>query len=139
MSRRGLTLPELLFALAIAGTLLALAVPSIAAAVDRAAVHAAARDIETAFAAARVEAMARRAPVWVVFDSAAVAVAIRWGGGTRVRSLGSLYGIAFRSTRDSMSYDGWGLGRGAANLTVVVARGRARDTLVVSRLGRVRR
>ncbi|OYV72321.1 MAG: hypothetical protein B7Z72_05010 [Gemmatimonadetes bacterium 21-71-4] len=136
--RPALTLAELLLALAIAGVLLALALPPIAAAGDRVAVRAAARDVATAFAAARVEALARRHPVWVVFDSAAGALAVRGDGGTRVRPLGSIYGIALHTTRDSMSYDGRGLGWGAANLTVVVARGRARDTVVVSRLGRVR-
>lgn len=137
--RTALTLAELLLALAIAGVLLALALPPIAAAGDRAAVRAAARDIESAFAAARVEALARRSPVWVVLDSGARTLTLRGPGGTRVRALGSIYGVALRATRDSMSYDGRGLGWGAANLTVVVARGRARDTVVVSRLGRVRR
>ena len=101
--------------------------------------RSAARDIATAFAAARAEALARRSPVWVVLDSAGGVVTIRGTGGTWARPVGSLYGIVFGATRDSMSYDGWGLGRGAANLTVVVARGRIRDTLFVSRLGRVRR
>lgn len=140
MHRAAITLPELLIVLAIIGTLLALAVPPIAASADRAAVHAAAQDIETAFAGARDEALARRSPVWVVFDTAGGVIRVRpERGGTRTRALGSLYGVVLRSTRDSMSYSGWGVGAGAANLTVVVGRGRARDTLVVSRLGRVRR
>lgn len=140
MRRAAMTLPELLIVLAIVGTLLALAVPPIAASADRAAVHAATQDIETAFASARDEALARRSPVWVVFDSALGEVRVRpERAGTRTRGVGSLYGVEVRSTRDSMSYDARGLGWGAANLTVVVGRGRARDTLVVSRLGRVRR
>jgi type II secretory pathway pseudopilin PulG len=141
MARRsGTTLLELLVVCAMTGALLAIAVPPIAAAFDRAAVHAAAADVETQFALARDQALARRAPVWVVLDSAGRAIRVEIpGGGTHERVLGSLYGVAIRSTRDSMSYDARGLGRGAANLTLVLARGRARDTLVVSRLGRVRR
>ncbi|MDE3173653.1 MAG: GspH/FimT family pseudopilin [Gemmatimonadota bacterium] len=138
MRRPAMTLAELLLALAIAAVLLALALPPIVAAGDRAAVRAAARDVETAFASARAEALARRSPIWVVLDSGAGTVALRGAWGTRIRPVGSMYGIGLRTTRDSMSYDGRGLGWGAANLTVVVARGRARDTVVVSRLGRVR-
>jgi type II secretory pathway pseudopilin PulG len=139
MRRRAVTLAELLLALTVAGTLMALAVPLMKDALDRAAVRSAARDIATAFAAARAEALTRRSDVRVVFDSAGGVVSVRGPGGTRARPVGSIYGVVFGATRDSMSYDGWGLGRGAANLTVVVARGRARDTLFVSRLGRVRR
>ncbi|HVA57880.1 MAG TPA: GspH/FimT family pseudopilin [Gemmatimonadaceae bacterium] len=140
MRRAAMTLPELLLVLAMIGTLLALAVPPAAASADRAAVRAAARDIEALFVEARAEALARGAGAWVRFDSVAGMVRLRVPGtGTRTRAVGSLYGVAFSSSRDSMSYDGRGLGHGGANLTVVVVRGRARETLVVSRLGRVRR
>lgn len=140
MRRAALTLLELLLVLVMIGTLLGLAVPPIAAWTDRAAVHAAAQDIEALFAEARAEALARRVGVWLRFDSLAGAVRLRIPGvGTRTRAVGSLYGVALASSRDSTSYDGLGLGHGAANVTVVVGRGAARDTLVVSRLGRVRR
>ncbi len=138
--RRATTLVELVLMLAVLGTMLALALPPVTAALDGSAVRAASRDVETLFAAAREQALARHAVVWVVFDNATATVRVRiQGRGTRTRALGSMYGVALHSTRDSMSYDGRGLGRGAANLTVVLVRGRARATLVVSRLGRVRR
>lgn len=137
---RANTLPELLIALAIAGVILAMAVPPMAASLDRAAAHSASQEIESILAAARSEALARHCPAWVVIDSAGAAVRLRTPGrGTRSRLLGSVYGVVLSATRDSMSYDGRGLGWGAANLTVIVARGRVRDTVVVSRLGRVRR
>ncbi|HEY5218938.1 MAG TPA: GspH/FimT family protein [Gemmatimonadaceae bacterium] len=135
-----MTVPELLIVLVIVGALFALAVPPIAASADRAAAHSAAQDVETAFASARDEALARRAITWVVFDTARAIVWIRAaGGGTRSRPVGSIFGVRIASTRDSVSYDGRGLGWGAANVTVVVSRGRVRDSIVVSRLGRVRR
>ncbi|MGH7688903.1 MAG: GspH/FimT family pseudopilin [Gemmatimonadaceae bacterium] len=138
--RRATTLVELLLLLALIGTMAALALPPITTALDGAAVRAASQDVETLFAAAREQALARQTIVWVVFDGAAASVRLRIpGGGTRTRALGSIYGVALHATRDSMSYDHRGLGRGAANLTVVLVRGRARATLVVSRLGRVRR
>lgn len=137
---RANTLPELVIALAITGVVLAMGIPSMTAAIDRAAVHAASRDIEAVLAAARSEAISRHGVVWVVFDIAGAGVHFRVPGrGTRSRRLGSIHGVTLAATRDSMSYDGRGLGRGGANLTVIVARGRARDVVVVSRLGRVRR
>ena len=139
-ARHAGTLLEVVIVVAIMATLLAIAVPPVTAARDRAATHAAQSDAASLFTLARDEALARHTVVWVVLDSAAGAVHLRVPGrGTRTRSLGSLYGVTVRCTRDSMSYDARGLGRGAANLTVVVTRGRALDSLVVSRLGRVRR
>jgi prepilin-type N-terminal cleavage/methylation domain-containing protein len=140
MRRAAWTLVEVLIVLVVIGTLLALALPPIAASTDRAAVRAASRDVEALFAEARAQAVARQAGVWLRFDSLAGAVRLRVPGvGTRTRPVGSLYGVVLAANRDSVAYDGLGLGYGAANLTVVVSRGRARDTLVVSRLGRVRR
>ena len=55
------------------------------------------------------------------------------------REVGAAYGVRLWASRDSMTYDGRGLGFGAANLTVVARRGRAAETVFVSRLGRVRR
>jgi type II secretory pathway pseudopilin PulG len=138
-TRRASSLLELVILLAVLATVLALALPRAGAARDRAEVRAAASDVETVFAHARDAALARGAVAWVVFDSAGALVRVRVvGGGTQTRALGSIYGVALRTTRDSMSYDGRGLGRGAANLSVVLWRGRARATIVVSRLGRVR-
>jgi hypothetical protein len=53
-------------------------------------------------------------------------------------ALGARYGVRLAATRDSMAYVAPGLGHGAANLRVVLTRGLAADTIVVSRLGRVR-
>jgi hypothetical protein len=46
--------------------------------------------------------------------------------------------VSLSTSRDSLAFDVRGLGYGAANLTLVARRGAAADTLVVSRLGRVR-
>jgi hypothetical protein len=47
--------------------------------------------------------------------------------------------VRLSTSRDSIAFDVRGLGYGAANLTLVARRGSAAETLVVSRLGRVRR
>jgi 23S rRNA (cytidine1920-2'-O)/16S rRNA (cytidine1409-2'-O)-methyltransferase len=53
--------------------------------------------------------------------------------------LGARYGIALSSTRDSIAYGPTGRGYGASNTTITIRRNGAADTIVVSRLGRVRR
>ena len=64
---------------------------------------------------------------------AAVPVATLWLGKLILDT-----GVRLAATRESTAFGGDGLGYGAANLRVVVRRGAAADTVVVSRLGRVR-
>ena len=63
-----------------------------------------------------------------------IAVVDRDGGAP----LTEVIAAAVATNRDSMVYDARGIGYGASNLSVVIRRGRAVDTVVVSRLGRVR-
>ncbi len=137
-ARRAFTLIELLIVLVVAGTVMALALPPAAAWMDRVESHSAARDILSTLAAARGEALARRQRAWVVLDTARAQVRLVVGRVTRRRSLADTHRVRLSATRDSIAYDASGLGYGAANVTIVVARGVARDTVVVSRLGRVR-
>jgi hypothetical protein len=61
------------------------------------------------------------------------------GGDTlRKRDIGAAHDVLLLATRTRMSYSATGIGYGAANLSVVVRRNRAVDTVFVSRLGRVR-
>lgn len=48
------------------------------------------------------------------------------------------YRVTMRTTTNAMSFGPTGLGRGIANGTIILERNRAADTVVVSRLGRVR-
>jgi len=139
MRRAGFTILEITLVLVVSATLMALAAPRFAALRDRSAVHAAMGELGSAFSAARQSAIARRAAVAVVFDTARGTVEVRTGGRSLfLRPLGSLYGIALAANRDSAVYDPRGLGYGVSNLTVTVSRGRMVDTLTMSRLGRVR-
>lgn len=135
----GVTLAELLAALAIAGIVLGYATLRIGQAADRAAVRAAIAEAVTTFGAARQAAIMRRAPVAVLIDTAASRLVLA-ADGTRLmsRNLGSEYGVRLGSSRDSMAYDARGTGIGAANLNLVARRGQAAETAFVSRLGRVR-
>jgi Tfp pilus assembly protein FimT len=137
--RPATTLSEMLIALVIMGVLLALAVPPSAALLDRAGVDSASRELGAVFATARAEAVAGRHPVAVLIDTTRGEVRVESAGLVgQVRFLSALHGVSLSATRDSMSYDARGLGRVAANLTVIIRRGRVQDSLVVSRLGRVR-
>lgn len=138
--RAGMTLVELLVVLALVGIVAAIAIPRGARLRDGAAVRAAALDAEQAFALARAEAVGWRSAVAVRIDTAAARLELRRGADLLlVRALGDAYHVRLSATRDSLAYDARGLGRGAANLTLVVRRGSVAESLVVSRLGRLRR
>ena len=139
MRRPAFTLLEITVVLTVTAVLLALAVPRISELRDRSAVRAAVDEVGASFATARAAAIARRAAVSVVLDTAAGAVEVRSAGRTLMRrSLRLAYGVVVTSTRDSAVYDARGLGYGVTNLTVVVRRRTMVDTLTMSRLGRVR-
>jgi len=139
-SRPGYSLIELVVVLAVVAVLLGLSVPRVGGAADRTATRAAARELMSAFAAARDYAIARRTGVAVMLDSVGGTVTIAASGQVlSARQLRLLYGVRLSTSRDSMAFDARGVGRGAANLRVVVRRGGASDTVSLSRLGRVRR
>jgi len=138
-SCRGTTLLELTAVLSVAGILLAIATPRIAAMRDSAAVHSALGDVASAFSFARETAIARRAPVAVVLDTAAGDLIVRsLTGFVLKRSIGRAYAVSLGSNRDSVVYDAKGLGFGLSNLTMTLRRGSFVDTLTMSRLGRLR-
>jgi hypothetical protein len=117
-----------------------MAVPPVRGALDAAATRAAVRDGATTYGYARKLATARRTAVAVQIDTAAGRLVVHAGAETlSVRALGHRYGVRLRATRDSMAFDPRGFGHGAANLSLIFARGAASETLFVARLGRVRR
>ena len=136
--RRAATLLELVIALAVLAIVAAMGLAAQSAAQDAHAVRAATRELVDLLATARELAVARGAAA-VHLDSAAAVVRLRAPGTPPGNlALGVLHGVRLEPSRDSLAFDGRGLGRGAANLRVVVRRGAAADTVVVSRLGRVR-
>jgi prepilin-type N-terminal cleavage/methylation domain-containing protein len=136
----GHTLPELLVVLTIIGTLTAVAAPRVRTARDQAIVRGAASELFAALASARSAAQRRDALAVAAFDTAlGVARVIVARDTLLVRSLGAELGVTLRATRDSVVYGPSGRGYGAANTTLIVARGGVADTITVSRLGRVRR
>jgi prepilin-type N-terminal cleavage/methylation domain-containing protein len=135
----GFTVPELLIVLTILGVVMMLVVPKANASLDRVTVRAAAGDVRATLNYARMLAMAGGLSVAVEVDSAAGTLRVRRGvEHILTRGVGPAHGVRLRQTRDSLTYDPRGFGRGAANLSIVVRRGVQVETVFVSRLGRVR-
>ncbi|HJQ18873.1 MAG TPA: GspH/FimT family pseudopilin [Gemmatimonadaceae bacterium] len=135
----GHTVTELIVVLMIVGVLLAVAVPRVQRVLDRITVHGAATDVAQALGSARALAIAGHASVAVDLDSLSGVLRVRRGTELLLsRNIGSLHDVTLTRSRDSLTYDGRGLGRGAANLSIVVHRRTAAETVFVSRFGRVR-
>jgi type II secretory pathway pseudopilin PulG len=136
---RGHTLIEVVIVLCIIGLVTVPVVHALAYQLDRIAVRSAIAEAAGAVARARDEALTRREPVALRLDQRSATLTLRAGSRPLARyALGHAHGVTLASTRDSIAFDSRGLGYGAANLTLVARRGTAADTLVVSRLGRVR-
>src|SRR5688500_8699926 len=136
--RLGATIAELVAALVLTGIILGVAIPRMRHAVDRAAVRGAAADVIATLSAARQLAVSHRGGVWVAIDPSSTLRVVRHGDTPITRALGQLFGVTVEATRDSRAYDACGLGGGAAKLTFVLLWGARDDTVVVSRVGRVR-
>ena len=131
-------MPELLVVLLLASIALGFAFVRLGAAADRAAVRAAVSDAASVFIRARDAALYRRGPVAVHIDTLAALLLTRADSLVLGRRDLRSFGVHLSASRDSMAFDGRGLGVGAANLSLIVRRGQAADTLFLSRLGRVR-
>jgi len=137
--RRGLTLTEVAVVAAIIVLIGAIGTPALLRRLDRSKVRHVTSEVVSALALARTTAVARETRVSVIFDSTRSAIIVAVGRDTLIaRMLGDVYGVELRSNRDSTVYGPTGLGYGAANQSVIIRRGAAVDTVVISRLGRVR-
>jgi Tfp pilus assembly protein FimT len=138
--RTGSTLIEQVILIAVLGSCAAVGVAGGARLLDTATVHGAAREVAELFALARDRASATSTRTAVRLDATRDRVVVHSGADTLASlELGATRHVQLVSTRDSMAYLPSGLGYGAANLRVIVSRGASRDTITVSRLGRVRR
>ncbi len=139
MRRPAYTMLELLVVLSIVAVVLSLALPRTLLVLDRLAVHAAAGDVAATLGTARTVALAGGSSVAIDVDTASGVLRVRRGDEMLwSRNIGQAHGVEVRASRDSLAYDSRGLGRGAANLSVILHRRAAVETVFVSRLGRVR-
>lgn len=138
--RNGTTVVEIVVALLVIGIVASIGMTVRSEQAASHAVRSAAQEAERAFATARRNAIATGTPTALSINPAAGEIAIHAGADTLARLTPALtHGVAISANRDSMAYDQQGLGIGASNLTLVLNRAGAAETLVVSRLGRVRR
>lgn len=137
--RTGSTLIELLVALGVAAALLLVSVPGSSSLRNRGAVRASTTELASALALARSVALAESRIVAIAFDTASSrAWVLAWPDTLLDLPLGTRYGVTMSASRDSIAYGPTGRGYGAANATLTLRRGGAADTIVVSRLGRVK-
>ena len=138
-SQSAFTLPELVLVLAIVGLLSVVGIRQLQLYLDRLATRGAVIQAALIVGRARDESVAQHAAVTLRVDSATATLALRARGELLAsRALGHDQGVTLSANRDSITFDARGLGYGAANMTLIVRRREAANTLVVSRLGRVR-
>jgi Tfp pilus assembly protein FimT len=133
------TLLELSLVLAIIGLASIIAGHELKLHLDRLAVRNAIAEAAGVLARARDEALAQGTVVSVRVDTVAATLALDSRGETLARhALGHAHGVTLSASRDSIAFDRRGVGYGATSVRFAARRGSAADTLVVSRLGRVR-
>ena len=137
--RRAQTLLELMLVLLIIGLSTLIMLRELHFFLDRMEARNAVRAAGQFVARARDEAITQQTPMSVRIDTAAGTLQLlSRTGGVAQAPVGSMHRVTLSTTRDSIAFDVRGLGFGPANLTLVARRGAAAETLVVSRLGRVR-
>ena len=135
--RSAFTLIEMLIVCVIVGVVAGMAAPRMRATMDAFAVEGAARDVSNTFALARLAAL-RHGGADVRLDTNALV--IRAGGRVvREANVARVHGVRMRVTVTLVRYAATGLGIGLSNGSVILSRGTSTDTVVISRLGRVRR
>lgn len=138
-ARTGFTIVETAMVIAMSSALAAITLPRAWSFIDRMEVRGAVAEIESMFSLARHAAIARGSQVTLDIDVSRRTVAIRAGTGViQSRDVGRAHGVLLSTNRSSITYSPIGVGYGAANFSLIVSRRNIVDTIVVSRLGRVR-
>lgn len=138
-ARQGFTIVETTLVIALSSALAAISLPRAWSFIDRIEVRGAVTEVESMFSLARHTAIARGSQVSLDIDAARSIVSIRSGTETlRVREIGLAHGVSLSANRTGITYSPIGVGYGAANFSLIVSRRQAVDTIIVSRLGRVR-
>jgi len=137
--RRGFTLLELVLILALAGILLAIAVPPLNGALDRIEVTAAAAHLAAAHQRARIMAVTRSQVIILSIDASALTIRPRNVAAALWSEPGpAASGVSLAGPTRKFAFSPEGFSLGLSNATMQLSRGAAIRTVVVSRLGRVR-
>lgn len=139
VTRRGTTLIELTIVLALVSILAGISLTRAGQFIDSIEVRGAITEIQSLFSLARHVAISRGRQSVLEIDPSGGILSVRVGAEIiRSREVGDAHGVTLSTNRTSMTYSPIGVGYGAANFSLVVRRGSVVDTVVVSRLGRVR-
>jgi Tfp pilus assembly protein FimT len=137
--RHAHTLIELTITLALVSLMAAIATPSLVGTTERWRLRAAAADIVNALVLTRELALARGTTATFVVDHVRGEVRVTSGGGTIARrAIVALHGVTLAASGDSVRFGPDGLATGVSNTTLLIGRGTRIDSVVVSRLGRIR-
>lgn len=137
--RRGFNIIEIIIALVIAAVLAVIVLPRASSFIDAMEVRGAVTEIESLFSTARHVAIARGVQSSLEIDPSRGIISVLAGSDSiRTREVALAHRVVLQSTRASITYAPTGMGYGAGNLSLIVTRNRAADTIFVSRLGRVR-
>ena len=138
----GFSLIELAVVLVVVALILATGLPRFGRLLDWIAADAAARDVTTAFAVSRAEAVmqATRSRVVIGADSLRID---RWEGDSWAPYLRwpgpASRGVTLQVSNPEVVFSPLGMGWGASNTKVVLQRGSQIETITTSRVGRVKR
>ncbi len=138
-SNPGFTIIETVITLVLTAIISAIAIPRAASFIDSIEVHGATTEAVSMFSTARQYAIARGTQTIVDIDQLRGTITIKAAGrAVSVAEIAAAHSVKLTTNRTSITYSAIGVGYGAANLTMTLSRGRSTDTIVVSRLGRVR-
>lgn len=137
--RRGLTLPELLLVIVIAGLMMAIALPGIQAFRDRLMVTEEVQRLVSAHRRARVAAILQSQPVVLAVSADSLSIRTEEGHDVVWTAAGPLsHGVALAGGEHHFFFSPVGITTGVSNASLTLSRGNATKTIVISRLGRVR-
>ncbi len=137
--RHAHTLIELTITLALVSLMAAIATPSLVGTTERWRLRAAAADVVNALVLTRELALARGTTATFVVDVARGEVRVTSGADTIARrAVAALHGVTLAASGDSVRFGPDGLATGVSNTTVLIIRRARIDSVVVSRLGRIR-
>ncbi len=140
-SRRGVTFPELLIVICIAGVLLAVVVPRYGKVAGAMNVRSAKHEMASLLTQGRATAIQTNRTVQVVRTSDLISLITDNGAGPEVieeENLGAKYGVSVSATRDTVAYDSRGMVNGNSGiLKFVVTDGVTRDSVCLIALGKI--
>ena len=138
--RHGVTLVEMLVVLLLIGCFAGWAVPKMSAWADWIAVEGASREVASFYTAARFAAAQRGTRIRVQFAADSLRAVFEGVHDSVFRTHAGPHarGVSFAVTHPVVRIGASGYGWGAGNTTVVLRRGTVVDSLIISRLGRLR-